>query len=149
MRKKQTRVAVKGFRHNYQVQTTSASTSAKDQNVTDVTQARDQISVINVSSDTRSTNNGWSRFKKKITKAENEKRIFVTLSYIVFSYLICWVPFHVVFDISALDPMMVPESVYTFTFWLTYFSSTLNPFLYAFRSVEFKRAFKRVAMCRF
>ena len=77
-----------------------------------------------------------------------EKKIFITLSYVILSYLACWVPFHVVFDIDAVDPSLVPETVFTITFWLTYFNSTLNPFLYAFSSKEFRTAFKMVLKCQ-
>ena len=80
---------------------------------------------------------------------DKEKKIFVTLSYIIFYYLACWVPFHIVFDISAVDPNMIPEPLYTATFWLTYFNSTLNPFLYAYSSKEFRAAFKMVLKCQF
>lgn len=90
-----------------------------------------------------------NRKRKPGLRHDKERKIFVTLSYIIFSYLICWVPFHIVFDISAINPDLVPENVYTFTFWLTYFNSTLNPFLYAYTSKEFRQAFKRVIQCRF
>ncbi len=87
--------------------------------------------------------------KKKAAHQENkEVNIFITLSYIIFSYLLCWVPFHFVFDISAIKPELVPEPIYTFTFWLTYFNSTLNPFLYAYSNKEFKQAFKKVMQCK-
>ena len=82
------------------------------------------------------------------TTSDREKNIFVTLSYIIFSYLACWVPFHFVFDISAINPDLVPEWLYTFTFWLTYLNSTLNPFLYAYSNKEFKVAFKEVLQCK-
>ena len=89
--------------------------------------------------------NNKERTKKKRKKEFN---IFITLSYIIFSYLLCWVPFHFVFDISAIAPELVPEPIYTFTFWATYFNSTLNPFLYAYSNKEFKQAFKKVMKCR-
>lgn len=76
-----------------------------------------------------------------------DKKAFITLSYIIVGYMVCWVPFHVVFDISAINPDAVPEMVYTVTFWLTYLNSTINPFLYNFSCSEFKRAFKKI-MCR-
>ncbi|KAK2188177.1 hypothetical protein NP493_142g03011 [Ridgeia piscesae] len=69
-------------------------------------------------------------------------------SLLIIWYLVSWVPFHVVFDISTIDPERVPELVYTITFWLTYFNSTLNPFLYAFSNKDFQNAFKRVIKCQ-
>ena len=64
-----------------------------------------------------------------------------------FSYMICWVPFHVVFDVSAVDPTLVPDIIYTITFWLTYINSTINPILYNFSSKDFRKAFKDI-ICR-
>ena len=86
--------------------------------------------------------------RQKQPQTDREKNIFVTLSYIIFSYLACWVPFHLVFDISAIDPDLVPDWLYSFTFWLTYFNSTLNPFLYAYSNREFYGAFKEVMQCK-
>ena len=86
--------------------------------------------------------------KKRIeSHHDKEGKIFVTMSYIVLSYLACWVPFHIVFDCSAINPDLVPEPLYTATFWLTYFNSTLNPFLYAYSSKEFRVAFSNVLKC--
>ena len=73
-----------------------------------------------------------------------ERKVFVTLTYIIFGYMICWVPFHFVFDLSAVEPSLVPEIVYTVTFWMTYLNSTVNPFLYNFSSPEFRKAFKKI-----
>ena len=81
-------------------------------------------------------------------KEDKERRAFIILTYVILSYLVCWVPFHVVFDISAVDPSLVPDFVYRSTFWLTYFNSTLNPVLYAYSSPDFRRAFKRILSCQ-
>ncbi|GFR77872.1 muscarinic acetylcholine receptor [Elysia marginata] len=85
------------------------------------------------------------------TKAEKrnkrEMKVFVTLTYIIVGYLICWVPFHVVFDLQAGDPALVPKAVYDVTFWMTYINSTINPFLYNFSSPEFREAFKKIFIC--
>ncbi|XP_046563713.1 muscarinic acetylcholine receptor M2-like [Haliotis rubra] len=79
---------------------------------------------------------------------KRERKVFVTLTYIIVGYMICWVPFHVVFDISAYDPKVVPEIIYTITFWMTYLNSTINPFLYNFSSPDFRRAFKKILTCK-
>lgn len=72
-----------------------------------------------------------------------ERRVFLTLTYILAGYAICWVPFHFVFDISAIKPEAVPPTVYSIFFYFTYANSTINPFLYHASNKDFKRAFRR------
>ncbi|WAR04942.1 ADA2C-like protein [Mya arenaria] len=73
-----------------------------------------------------------------------ERRIFITLTYVLSSYLICWFPFYIVFDTYAWAPELIPGDLYTFFFWMTYLNSTLNPFIYAYTSKEFRQAFMKV-----
>ncbi|WAR04900.1 ADA2C-like protein [Mya arenaria] len=61
-----------------------------------------------------------------------DRRIFITLTYVLSSYLICWFPFYIVFDTYAWALELVPGDLYTFLFWMTYLNSTLNPFIYAY-----------------
>jgi len=83
-------------------------------------------------------------------KASNKRRkTFITLSYIVLAYMACWVPFHFVFDVSLANPDIVPEDLYTAAFWMTYVNSGLNPFMYAFSSVDFRRAVVQMIKCRY
>lgn len=81
---------------------------------------------------------------KVITKRDS--RAFVTLTYIIVGYVICWVPFHIVFDISAVSPDAVSDRVFQVTFWMTYLNSTINPFLYNFSNPEFRNAFKKILL---
>ena len=76
-----------------------------------------------------------------------DRKIFVTLTYVISSYLILWFPFYVIFDISAWQPELVPGWMYYLFFWTSYFNSTLNPFIYAYTSKDFRRAFARVIRC--
>ena len=92
-----------------------------------------------------------AKLKRKDTFSKyerNERRVFVTLTYIIIGYIICWVPFHVIFDISSVDPDAVPNVVFTITFWMTYLNSTINPLLYNFSSQEFRTAFKEILSIR-
>lgn len=89
------------------------------------------------------------QLKRDHDRYNQERKSFITLAYIIFSYLACWLPFHFVFDISAIDPDRVPEMIYTVTFWLTYFNSTINPFLYAYSNKDFQNAFRRVIKGQF
>ena len=84
----------------------------------------------------------------KVTQAQNrERKIFVTLTYVLSSYLICWFPFYIAFDTYAWRPELVPAELYTFFFWATYVNSSLNPFIYAYTSREFRSAFVKVLKC--
>ncbi|KAL5011820.1 hypothetical protein ScPMuIL_010371 [Solemya velum] len=82
------------------------------------------------------------------SSSSRERRAFVTLSYILASYMVCWFPFYVLFDIYAWRPDLVPEGLYICWFWITYANSALNPVLYAFSSKDFRLAFKKVLLCK-
>lgn len=73
-----------------------------------------------------------------------ERRVFVTLTYIIIGYCILWLPFHIIFDITIYKPDYVPEKLWNVAFWMTYFNSTVNPFLYNFSCPEFKRVFRNI-----
>ena len=81
-------------------------------------------------------------------RADRERKSFVTLSYIVIGYVICWVPFHFVYDVSFIRPELVSDDLYTATFWLTYVNSGINPFLYAFSSADLRNAVVKMIKCR-
>lgn len=83
----------------------------------------------------------------KVRRQRRDKAIFVTLTYVIVGYAVCWIPFHVVFDISSICPSCVPDGVYNVAFWLTYLNSTINPFLYNFSTPEFRRTFRKL-LCR-
>jgi len=72
-----------------------------------------------------------SKDKQKLDdKGANKRRkAFITLSYIVVAYMVCWVPFHFVFDVSLANP--------------------LNPFMYAFSSADFRGAVIQMIKCRY
>jgi hypothetical protein len=71
-------------------------------------------------------------------------QVFLTLTYVMVGYMICWLPFHVSFDLMAFDRTLVPERFYDVTYWLAYCNSTINPFLYNFSSPDFHRAFRKI-----
>jgi len=82
-------------------------------------------------------------------RAHRERKSFITLSYIVIGYVICWVPFHFVYDVSFISPQLVSDDLYTATFWLTYVNSGINPFLYAFSSADLRNAVVQMLKCRY
>lgn len=80
---------------------------------------------------------------------KTERKIFITLSYVIISYLIFWFPFYVTWDIYAFYPDIVPPLVYTVMFWMTYINSTLNPFIYAYTNKVFRQTFLKILRCQF
>jgi len=87
--------------------------------------------------------------KSEEKRSSKQKKAFITLSYIVVAYMVCWVPFHFVFDVSLANPEIVPEDLYTAAFWMTYVNSGLNPFMYAFSSADFRGAVVQLIKCRY
>jgi len=85
----------------------------------------------------------------KAGPSNSRRKAFITLTYIVLAYVVCWVPFHFVFDVSLASPASVSGDLYTAAFWLAYINSGLNPFMYAFSSAEFRGAVLRLLRCRF
>jgi hypothetical protein len=79
---------------------------------------------------------------------KRESKVFVTLSYIVIAYVICWVPYHFVFDLSIFKPEVVPDEAFTITFWMTYVNSVLNPFLYALSMADVRKSIGNVMKCK-
>ncbi|CAF0731476.1 unnamed protein product [Rotaria sp. Silwood1] len=74
-----------------------------------------------------------------------ERRAVKTLGAIMIAFLICWLPFFVRY--SACEPnrcnwkfMPIIEDI---VFWVGYFNSMINPFLYAFHNKDFRHAFQK------
>ncbi|OWF51634.1 beta-3 adrenergic receptor-like [Mizuhopecten yessoensis] len=85
--------------------------------------------------------------KEEAKYERHERRVFTTLTYILAGYIICWLPFHIVFDVRAAKPEAVSSIVYNLAFWLSYLNSMINPFLYNFSSSDFRTAFKQL-LCK-
>ncbi|CAF0932916.1 unnamed protein product [Adineta ricciae] len=76
---------------------------------------------------------------------KRERRAVKTLGAIMIAFLICWLPFFVRY--SACEPnrcnwkyMPIIEDI---VFWVGYFNSMINPFLYAFHNKDFRFAFRK------
>ncbi|XP_033746406.1 beta-3 adrenergic receptor-like [Pecten maximus] len=85
--------------------------------------------------------------KEEAKYERHERRVFTTLTYILAGYVICWLPFHIVFDVRAAKPEAISSIVYNLAFWLSYLNSMINPFLYNFSSSDFRTAFKQL-LCK-
>ncbi|CAF3697573.1 unnamed protein product [Rotaria sp. Silwood1] len=75
-----------------------------------------------------------------------ERRLSRTLGIIISVFLLCWLPFFVVYILSAFIDVSiyVKEPLPTLALWLGYINSACNPIIYTVFNVEFRTAFKRL-----
>ncbi|CAF3686810.1 unnamed protein product [Rotaria sordida] len=74
-----------------------------------------------------------------------ERRAVKTLGSIMVAFIICWLPFFVRY--TACEPnrcnWKIGPLIADIVFWVGYFNSMINPFLYAFHNRNFRVAFKK------
>ncbi|MCL4133043.1 UNVERIFIED_CONTAM: hypothetical protein GTU68_008544 [Idotea baltica] len=61
------------------------------------------------------------------------------------AFILCWLPFftwYVTFNLCG-EACECPQPVITTLFWIGYFNSTLNPFIYAYFRKDFREAFMK------
>ncbi|CAF1508008.1 unnamed protein product [Rotaria magnacalcarata] len=79
-----------------------------------------------------------------------ERRLSRTLGIIISVFLLCWLPFFVVYILSAFIDvsLYMKEPLPTLILWLGYINSACNPLIYTVFNVEFRTAFKRLLFPR-
>ncbi|CAF1399874.1 unnamed protein product [Adineta steineri] len=74
-----------------------------------------------------------------------ERRAVKTLGSIMVAFVICWLPFFVRY--TACEPnrcnWKIAPLLADIVFWVGYFNSMINPFLYAFHNKDFRIAFQK------
>lgn len=68
-----------------------------------------------------------------------------TLGIIMGAFILCWLPFFTWYVAVTIcgDGCPCPQAVVTTLFWIGYFNSTLNPFIYAYFRADFREAFMK------
>lgn len=76
-----------------------------------------------------------------------DRKAAKNLFILVFVFVLCWCPYTFLTLIRALckqPDKCISALIYEITFWLLWLNSTINPFLYSFLHVKFRKAFYRI-----
>ncbi|KAK3101920.1 hypothetical protein FSP39_007360 [Pinctada imbricata] len=92
--------------------------------------------------------NGRTSQKKHMRKFLRETRAAKTVAIIIGAFILCWLPFFIIYLVGAFCPNCTPPLVFSILFWLGYCNSMLNPFIYGLFSRDFRFAFKRLLFCK-
>uniref|UniRef100_A0A3P8SYQ1 Histamine H2 receptor n=1 Tax=Amphiprion percula TaxID=161767 RepID=A0A3P8SYQ1_AMPPE len=86
--------------------------------------------------------------KRIIMVALREHKATVTLAAVIGAFVVCWLPYFILFTILGLkehpDPSTVPE--YPYVLWLGYANSAFNPILYGALNRDFRSAYTKQMM---
>ncbi|XP_064487727.1 5-hydroxytryptamine receptor 1-like [Ornithodoros turicata] len=93
---------------------------------------------------------GKSAKRQLIRKSSvlRERKASITLGIIMTAFTACWLPFFVVAVLRPLAGTNVPPAVHSFTLWLGYANSMLNPVIYVTFHHDFRRAFRELLCFR-
>ena len=75
---------------------------------------------------------------------QKERKAARQLGVIMCAFMVCWLPYFIVFLVVAVCPTCIGHSLNNITLWLGYINSTLNPVLYPLCNVKFRRAFAKM-----
>ncbi|XP_076244946.1 putative G-protein coupled receptor No18 [Calliopsis andreniformis] len=82
-----------------------------------------------------------------INRVARETKTAGTLAVVVGGFVVCWLPFFILYLATPFMPRAPPDILMSALTWLGWFNSAINPFIYAFYSADFRLAFWRLT-CR-
>lgn len=78
-----------------------------------------------------------------------EIKITKSLAIVVLAFGLCWIPFWIIAVMQRFtSDAVVPRNVQLLCTFLLFFSSTLNPFIYAGMNPSFRAEFRRTLFCK-
>ncbi|CAI2730376.1 unnamed protein product [Schistosoma spindalis] len=88
----------------------------------------------------------YQRRKRLVYKSE--KKTVKTVAIVVCCFILCWLPFTIVYLMEGACECLYSETLYNSTAWAAYLNSMCNPFIYAFCNTKYAKAFKRLLHIR-
>lgn len=83
--------------------------------------------------------------EKQRISLSKERRAARTLGIIMGVFVVCWLPFFLMYVIVPFCPVCCPSRrLISFITWLGYINSALNPIIYTIFNLDFRRAFKKL-----
>lgn len=95
------------------------------------------------------TSTTYSKSSSSLALARDRKAA-KSLFILVFAFVLCWCPYTFLTLIRALckqPDQCISALIYEITFWLLWLNSTINPLLYSFLHVKFRKAFYQLLCC--
>ena len=88
------------------------------------------------------------RRERNVSISAHEIRVSRSLFAVVFTFMICWIPFWVIVILRRFRIVAeMPRNLELLCMFLLYFSNTINPFIYAGMNQIFKREFRKMLFC--
>lgn len=83
--------------------------------------------------------------EKQRISLSKERRAARTLGIIMGVFVVCWLPFFLMYVIIPFCPFCCPSKRFiNFITWLGYINSVLNPIIYTIFNMDFRRAFRKL-----
>ena len=78
-----------------------------------------------------------------------EIKLTKSLAIVVFAFALCWIPLWIIVMIQRFaSDVVVPRNIQLLCPFLMFFSSTINPFIYAGMNPSFRAEFRRILLCK-
>ncbi|XP_077294923.1 octopamine-Tyramine receptor [Arctopsyche grandis] len=88
--------------------------------------------------------------EKQRISLSKERRAARTLGIIMGVFVVCWLPFFLMYVILPFCPSCCPtDKLINFITWLGYINSALNPLIYTIFNLDYRRAFKKLLGIKF